>query len=63
MMKKLKKAGNGKHYEQAYNAQAAVETDSMLIVGTRVSQNANDKQELKPDLESVSNKQRFAKQN
>ncbi len=25
----------------------------MLIVGARVSQNANDKQELAPDLESV----------
>jgi hypothetical protein len=50
---RIMKAGNGKHYEQAYNAQAAVETDSMLIVGARVSQNANDKQDLAPDLESI----------
>ena len=50
---RIMKAGNGKHYEQAYNAQAAVETDSMLIVGARVSQNPNDKEELAPDLESV----------
>jgi len=50
---RIMKAGNGKHYEQAYNAQAAVETESMLIVGARVSQNPNDKQELKPDLESI----------
>lgn len=50
---RIMKAGNGKHYEQAYNAQAAVETDSMLIVGKRVSQNPNDKQELKSDLESI----------
>jgi len=50
---RIMKAGNGKHYEQAYNAQAAVETDSMLIVGKRVSQNPNDKQELKQDLESI----------
>lgn len=50
---RIMKAGKGKHYEQAYNTQAAVETDSMLIVGARVSQNPNDKQELKSDLESV----------
>lgn len=41
------KAGNGKHYEQAYNAQAAVDTEgSMLIVGQYVTAHANDKQEL-----------------
>lgn len=51
---RIMKAGNGKHYEQAYNAQAAVDADgSYLIVGERVSANPNDKQELQPDVESV----------
>ena len=40
------KAGNGQHFEQCYNAQAAVEVASRLIVGQRVSQAPNDKQEL-----------------
>jgi transposase len=41
----IMKAGNGQHFEQAYNAQAAVD-QAMLIVGQRVSVAANDKQEL-----------------
>lgn len=41
---RIMKAGNGKHYEQAYNAQAAVDTEgSMLIVGQYVTTHANDK--------------------
>jgi hypothetical protein len=44
------KAGNGSHFEQSYNAQAAVEVESRLIVGERVSQSPNDKQELVPTL-------------
>ena len=44
------KAGNGNHFEQSYNAQAAVEVESRLIVGERVSQAPNDKQELVPTL-------------
>lgn len=48
------KAGNGKHYEQAYNAQAAVDTEgSMLIVGQYVTAHANDKQELPVAAASV----------
>ena len=54
------KAGNGQHFEQCYNAQAAVEVDSRLIVGERVSSAPNDKQELvasvaaiRPPVESV----------
>ena len=35
---RIMKAGNGQHFEQAYNAQAAVEVESRLIVGERVSQ-------------------------
>lgn len=44
-------SGNG--FEQAYNAQAAVDTSSMLIVVEHVSQNPNDKQELKPILDAI----------
>jgi hypothetical protein len=47
------KAGNGGHFEQAYNAQAAVETESMLIVGQRVSQAPNDKEQLVPTVQSI----------
>lgn len=50
---RIMKAGNGHHFEQSYNAQAAVEVDSRLIVGQRVSQAPNDKQELVPTLASV----------
>jgi hypothetical protein len=47
------KAGNGNHFEQSYNAQAVVEVQSRLIVGQRVSQAANDKQELVPTLSAI----------
>lgn len=50
---RIMKAGNGQHFEQAYNAQAAVEVESRLIVGERVSQAPNDKQELAPDLAAI----------
>ena len=50
---RIMKAGNGNHFEQSYNAQAAVEVDSRLIVGERVAQSPNDKQELVPTLASV----------
>jgi transposase len=50
---RIMKAGNGNHFEQSYNAQAAVEVASRLIVGQRVSQAPNDKQELEPTLASV----------
>lgn len=33
-------------FTQAYNAQASVDTDTMLIVGNHLSQNVNDKKEL-----------------
>jgi transposase len=50
---RIMKAGNGQHFEQSYNAQAAVEVDSRLIVGERVSQSPNDKEELVPSLEAI----------
>lgn len=37
-------------FEQCYNAQAAVEVSSMLIVGQHVTDQANDKQQLVPTL-------------
>jgi hypothetical protein len=40
-------------FEQCYNAQAAVEVDSMLIVGQHVTEQANDKQQLAPVLEAA----------
>jgi len=52
---RIMKAGNGKHFEQSYNAQAAVDTEgSMLILGGYVTQNGNDKKELEPAVGSVS---------
>ena len=40
-------------FVQAYNAQIAVEPDFQLIVGQRVTQAANDKQQLQPTLEAI----------
>jgi hypothetical protein len=50
---RIMKAGNGNHFEQAYNAQAAVEVESLLIVGQRVSQAPNDKEQLVPTLQAI----------
>jgi len=50
---RIMKAGSGEHFEQAYNAQAAVEVDSRLIVGQRVTPSPNDKQELVPTVASI----------
>jgi hypothetical protein len=47
------KAGNGQHFEQAYNAQAAVDVGSMLIAGEYVTNHGNDKKELEPIVTSV----------
>jgi transposase/IS5 family transposase len=44
---------SGGGFEQAYNAQAGVDTETMLIVTTHVSQAPNDKQELEPALTKV----------
>jgi transposase len=40
-------------FVQAYNAQIAVEPDFQLIVGQRVTQASNDKQQLVPTLEAI----------
>ena len=51
---RIMKAGNGNHYEQAYNVQNAVDTEgSYLILGQRVTANPNDKQELVADVAAV----------
>jgi transposase len=44
---------SGGGFEQAYNAQAGVDTETLLIVTTHVSQAPNDKQELKPALDNL----------
>jgi transposase len=41
---------SGGGFEQCYNAQAAVEVESRLIVGQRVSEATNDKEQLEPSL-------------
>lgn len=48
---RIMKSGGG--FEQNYNAQAAVDVQSRLIVGERVSQAANDKQELVPTIAAI----------
>ena len=40
-------------WQQAYNAQAAVDMDTHLIVGGRLSQAPNDKQQLQPALDTL----------
>lgn len=48
---RIMKAGNGKHFEQSYNAQAGVEVETMLIVSNKLSDEPNDKKELLPTLD------------
>ena len=50
---RIMKAGSGRHFAQSHNAQAAVEVDSRLIAGERVSQAPNDKEQLVPTVASV----------
>jgi IS5 family transposase len=44
---------SGKSFQQAYNVQAGVETESLLIVTEHVTQNTNDKREVTPTLEAL----------
>jgi transposase len=44
---------SGKSFQQAYNVQAGVETESLLIVTEHVTQNANDKREVQPTLKAL----------
>jgi Transposase DDE domain len=43
----------GMHFEQAYNAQAAVEVDSRLIVGQRLSAVPNDQRQLVATVRAI----------
>ena len=44
---------SGGGFEQAYNAQAAVDTESMLVFATGLTQAPNDKEQVKPMLETL----------
>jgi transposase len=44
---------SGGGFKQAYNAQAAVDTQSMLIITAHVTQETNDKQQMSPALEAL----------
>jgi transposase len=48
----MKRSGSG-GYEQSYNAQAGVDTASMLVVATGVTQEANDKRQIAPMLATL----------
>jgi len=51
---RIMKAGSGQHFEQCYNAQAAVDIEgSMLITGGYVTNSCNDKNELDKVVDSV----------
>ena len=43
----------GDGFEQSYNAQAAVDTESMLVVAIDVTQAANDKRQIEPMLKEL----------
>jgi len=53
---RIMKDGASKSFEQAYNCQAASDEKAQVIVGTQVTQQPNDKQQLKPLIEDVKNK-------
>jgi IS5 family transposase len=44
---------SGGSFEQSYNAQAVVDTESMLILATHVTQSTNDKEQIAPMLAKV----------
>jgi len=51
---RLMRKSQSSSYEQAYNAQAVVDADgSQLVLGTRVSQCASDRNELVADVEAI----------
>lgn len=50
---RIMKDGATKSFEQAYNAQIAVDGEAQIIVASAVTQQANDKQQLVPMLEQV----------
>ena len=50
---RIMKDGATKEFVQGYNAQAAVDSTAQIIVGSLVTQEANDKKQLLPLLEKV----------
>ena len=44
---------SGGGFEQAYNVQAAVDTATMLVIATGVTQETNDKRQVEPMLETL----------
>ncbi|WP_019953234.1 IS1182 family transposase, partial [Kushneria aurantia] len=44
---------SGGGFEQGYNAQAAVDTDSLLVIAGAVTQACNDKEQVEPMLEQL----------
>lgn len=46
-------------YEQSYNVQAMVDTESRMIVGRHVTHNGNDKREIEPALEQLGEVERL----
>jgi hypothetical protein len=46
------KSGSG--FKQSYNAQAAIEIDTMLVVSQHVTDAPNDKEQRAPGLDAVS---------
>jgi transposase len=50
---RIMKDGASKSFEQAYNCQIASDEHAQIIVGTNVTQETNDKQQVQPVLEDV----------
>jgi len=50
---RIMKAGNGNHFEQSYNAQAAVDVRSRLIMGGRMSQSPTTNRNWLSDLQAI----------
>ena len=53
----IMKNSNNQGFDQHYNAQAAVDQDSILVVGHALSAHPNDKQEAVPTLEAIPTEQ------
>ena len=45
--------GGGNGFQQAYNVQAGVDTETLLVVTETVTPHANDKQEIEPALKAL----------
>jgi Transposase and inactivated derivatives len=46
-------SSGGKNFQQAYNVQAGVDTETMLVVTAHVTPHANDKLEVEPTLKAL----------